>query len=54
MSILDPKSDADLRALARKSRSGGLSSNESAELEQATSQSGPLANELKNIQDGKA
>ena len=54
MSITDPKSPADLRALARKSRTGTLSKNEAYELERATSQSGSLSRELQEIRDGKA
>ena len=53
MSILNPKSDDDLRSLARKSRTDTLSTDERADLEAAQRQSGSLANELKDIRDGK-
>lgn len=54
MSLTDPLSDDDLRALARKSRAGKtLSRNESFELNKALKISGPLARQLQRILDGE-
>jgi hypothetical protein len=51
---MDPLSDSDLIALARKSRAGStLSSNEAAELSKAQRQAGPLGRRLTRIIDGK-
>jgi hypothetical protein len=53
MSRMDPRDDQYLRSLARRSRTGTLSSNEAAELDTALKQSGPLSRELQRIIDGK-
>lgn len=54
MSGTDPKSDDDLRALARDARKGSLSRNDQFELDKAMRQSGSLSRELGRIVHGES